>query len=247
MANFDDIKRKHFRFPAYSDDTGVKIQSERKYPSFSTDENWIMTEEDPSAKVYRNEKTEARSLRRSPKVSHEKAGQSIQQREELKRHKENLPDYAKKYQTEVTPTGKKRLFGDTGQSSFKVNERKAEPSPSNKSLKREYSGRSYFVPKYIPASMIPDEPAKDVSNQELLDSMKKDSYLMFDTEPTAFQDRKDSDPAVSKFKQPSSVAMSRSQYREQTKNEKKKTILDRSLKGLIEDESTENGAQGYFN
>lgn len=241
MAKFDEIKRKHFRFPAYSDDTGVKIQSGR--PAFSNDESWIITEESGTSSIYK-EKTEERSLRRSPRVSHEKAGQSIQQREELERHRKHLPDYSKKYEPEVTSTGKKKLFGEHAQSTFKVNEKQIEtPTPS---LKKEYSGRSYFVPKYIPASMIPDEPVQEVSNQELMDSMKKESYLTFDTEPAAYQERKDTDPAVRKFKQPQPVSMSRSQYKEAVKSNRKRSVLDRSLKGMIEEGENEVGANGYF-
>jgi len=246
MAKYEEIKRKHFRFPAYSDETGVKLESKRKDSSFSNDENWIITEENvqtpPSQRVVRDE---YRTLRRSPRSSQEKAGQSIQQREELKKHRQNLPDYTKRYQPEISSTGKKRLFGETAlQSTFKVQEKRSEPLPR----KNENISRSYFVPKYIPASMIPEDDSKEViDKQVLLSSMEKESYLLFDNEPAAFQERKDSDPVVSKFKQPrTALSMTRRQYRETSKKEKKRSVLDQSLEGLIKNETFESDSKGYF-
>lgn len=246
MAQYEEIKRKHFRFPAYSDEAGVKLESNREGSSFSNDESWIITEESGQAPTRREDKGEDRTLRRSHRVSQEKAGQSIKQREELKKHRKNLPDYTKRYRPEVTSTGKKHLFGEAApQSTFKVKEKRSEPvAPQRK--KGEFT-RSYFVPKYIPASMIPDEPTDKVEKQALESAMAKDSYLLFDTEPSAFQERKDTDPAVSKFKQPNSeVSMTRSQYRRTSKKEKKRSVLDQSLEGLIQDETFESESKGYF-
>ncbi len=51
--------------------------------------------------------------------------------------------------------------------------------------------RSYFVPKYVPASIIPDPRESKISEDHLIESMKKtdDSYLLFDTEPTPYQEK----------------------------------------------------------
>ena len=245
MANPEEIKRKHARFPAFSDDEGVKLKSKRTFGSFS-EENWILTEEAGDAFTHSTTE-ETRTLRRSPKASHEKAGQSIQQREELEKHRKNLPNYGQRYQPEITPTGKKRLFGDNANAgTFKVKEKRTEtPKPV---VEQPETKRNYFVPKYVPASMIPDEevPASKVSDSELFSSMAKDSYLLFDTAPAAYQERKDSDPAVRKFKQADKVEMTRSQYRENKKG-KKRSVINQSLDGLIKEGATEGSSNGYFN
>ncbi len=246
MADYTDIKRKHSRFPAYSDETGVKLPTEERTP-FS-EENWILTKEEERPLTQKKTPEENRSFRRSARNSQEKAGQSIQQREELKHHRENLPDYATKHEPEVKVSGKKRLFGDqkNQHQTIKVQNRPAKPA--NNSLKREYSGRSYFVPKYIPASSIPDKKDKEISDQELLRSMTKDSdqYLRFDSETSAFQQKKEGAPSVQKFhhqEKSEPVSMTRGQYKTSKKN--KSSVLDRSLKGVIE-ENNSLDSTSYF-
>lgn len=217
MAQYEEIKRKHARFPAYSDEAGVKLQPKNKRPTFKSDDNWILTEAAKHSHTVSVENNEERSLRRSPRVSQEKAGQSIRQRDELSRHRQNLPNYNKKYQPEVTPTGKKRLFGDTvAHSTYQVTEKRAE-TVTRPSINKETTEKSPFVPKYIPTSIIQDEYAPAISEEDLMNSMKKDEYLLFDTEPAAYQTRKDTDPAVRKFNSNSSVKMTRSQYRANSK------------------------------
>lgn len=242
MGNSDEIKRKHFRFPAYSDDTGVKIIREKERTPFSSQESWILTEEAETPFYTKREQLkDTKELRRSPRKSQSKAGQSIQQKEELKRHRTNLPDYTKRVTMEVTKTGKKQLFGETvSQASYLVKEKKAESIPS---VQREYSGRSYFVPKYIPASIISDEEQSLVSEAELIESMAKpkESYLLFDNELTPYQERKDHEPSVKKF--PSTEGLI---IEENPKKEKKRMSLNRSLDGLIAKEINDVTENNYF-
>ncbi|MHC5267998.1 hypothetical protein ACYSNO_02245 [Enterococcus sp. LJL98] len=242
MRNSDEIKRKHFRFPAYSDETGVKIQREQKKPLFSAHEPWILTEE-TGTPFYTKKETiqDTKELRRSTRTGQNKAGHSIQQREELKRHRTNLPDYTKRSKVEVTKTGKKQLFGETvSQASYLVKEKKSEVVPS---VKRAYSGRSYFVPKYIPASIIPDETQSTISEAELLDSMRKpqDSYLLFDSERTPYQERKDDEPSVKKF--PATTELLKES---EPKKSKKRMSLNRSLDGMIAKETNDVTEKNYF-
>lgn len=255
MGNFLEIKRKHYRFPAYSDEEGVKIQRENKRHLSKTDD-WILTkipDNHESNRGYQSSQSDYpevhnpdRTLRRSRKMTAEKQGHSVRQQEELKKHRENLPDYGKKQAPEPSLTGKTSLFGEEHRrSTYKVKTKPQEKMEST--VKREYSGRSYFVPKYIPASIIPDQKQSDVPEDELLQSMNKprESYLLFDTEPTAYQEKNDLDPSVRKFNH-SEVTMTRGQYRRTSKEEKKRSVLDRSLKGLIEDGEQELGRSGYF-
>ncbi len=61
--------------------------------------------------------------------------------------------------------------------------------------------RSYFVPKYVPASIIPDPRESKISEDHLIESMKKtdDSYLFFDTEPTPYQEKRNDEPSRTSF------------------------------------------------
>lgn len=249
MENNPNIKRKHFRFPAYDDEIGVKLESENRRVLFGSEEDFIT-----SAK---SGEVNERSVRRSQKMTNEKQGHSIQQKEELAKHKANLPDYNKPRKTEKTATGKQNLFGEQHKhvanlAKSRTSAHSAEPM---RSTKKNYSGRSYFVPKYIPASIIPDEPDSAIREDELIDSMKKteQSFLMFDTEPAAFQERTDEDPSVKKFNKPKSeVKITRKEFKKMDKptdeaTKKHRSILDRSLSGLIEEESTDLEKNGYFN
>ncbi|KAF1297717.1 hypothetical protein BAU15_13205 [Enterococcus sp. JM4C] len=248
MENNPNIKRKHFRFPAYDDESGVKLESENRRVLFGNEEDFITAAKSGEA--------DERGVRRSHKMTNEKQGHSIQQKEELAKHKANLPDYNKPRKTEITPTGKQKLFGEQHKHAAnltknRTSEHRSEPMRASK---KNYSGRSYFVPKYIPASIIPDEPTGTVQEDELLRSMKKSeqSFLMFDTEPAAFQERSDEDPSVKKFNKSGSpeVKINRKEYKKMDKPKggakKGHSILDRSLTGLIEEESTDLGKNSYF-
>ena len=71
MANYLDVKRKHFRFPAYDDTDGVKLQSEHR-PAFSKADDWILTEiKDP---VSHSHKEENQSLQRKVQSSQRDRG-----------------------------------------------------------------------------------------------------------------------------------------------------------------------------
>ncbi len=236
MIDNQNIKRKHARFPAFSDDTGVKITSSQKRKSFSDNDDWIIT--DLAEPPYYSKKTTEeplKELRRSSRVGAAKTGQSLEQKEELKRHRLNLPDYSKRETTfELTDTGKKQLFGEaTRQASYQVKEKKAETIPTPK---REFTTRTPFKPKYVPASLIPEEEKSLVSDSALLASMKKepDSYLLFDNEPAAYQEKKAQDPSVKKF------------HGNEVSTGKKRLVLDHSLDSLIETQQNEATEKTYF-
>ncbi len=238
MIDNQNIKRKHARFPAFSDDQGVKITSSKKRKPFSDDEDWIIT--NLSETPYYSKKTateQKKELRRSPRVAAAKTGQSIEQKEELKRHRLNLPDYSKRGTFELTDTGKRQLFGETTrQASYQVKEKKAETiAPPRK----DFSGRARFTPKYVPASIIPEEEKTTISENELMASMEKskESYMLFDHGMAAYQEKKEQDPSVRKF------------YGNEVSSaptEKKRTVLDHSLENLIETEQSATAEKSYF-
>ena len=98
------------------------------------------------------------------------------------------------------------------------------------------------MPKYIPASVLPDESDRKekVSSEELLSSLKKpqDSYLMFDQEVSAYQEKRNEDPTVKKFPA--------TEVAEEEPATKRKGILERGLQGLINDETVTPKNKGYF-
>ncbi|MBO0426793.1 hypothetical protein ABQE21_10305 [Enterococcus casseliflavus] len=247
VANYLDVKRKHFRFPAYDDTDGVKLQSEHR-PAFSKADDWILTEIKDT--VSHSHKEENQSLQRKVQSSQRDRGHNVRQKEELANHRANLPQYGKRPVKEQMPTGKTNFFGkDAKHSSYQVTS-KQERAEVASSPKKEYSGRSYFVPKYIPASIIPDEQKPEITSDDLMDAMakKQESYLLFDNEPAAYQVKEENDPTVKKFNRPQSVGMTRSEFRANNKknSDKKRSVLDRSLQGMIEDDQREDSANGYF-
>lgn len=249
MNNYNEIKRKNYRFPAYDDNEGVKLQREGKRNLFANDRSWLTpnatttsTNQGQEATVAKTaESKEERTLRRSRKETLDKQGLTIRQQTELQKHRDNLPDYSKKITAETDAVGRTSLFGKEPRKSSLRN-----PSPAKKtdeSLKREYSGRSYFVPKYIPASVIPDESNDNqgsISSDELLSSLKKtqDSYLVFDQEVSAYQEKRNEDPTVKKFPA--------TEVTDQEPATKRKGILERGLQGLIHDETVTPKNKGYF-
>lgn len=255
MNNYNEIKRKNYRFPAYDDQEGVKIQREGKRNLFANDRSWLTPNKTADYKAATSRQSvdktqpvgakvqpvtkeeDERTLRRSRKETLDKQGLTIRQQTELKKHRDNLPDYSKKIAPETDAVGRTSLFGKEPRTSSLRN---TSAQNTESTIKREYSGRSYFVPKYIPASVLPDEETGEkIGKEELLASLKKpqDSYLMFDQEPAAFQEKRNEEPSVKKFPT------------EEINEEpaKRKSILERGLQGLIQDEALSAKNKGYFN
>lgn len=259
MGKYTDINRKHYRFPAYDDNENVKIQKEKRN-LFAKDRSWLLTDEPedkgtafytpPKKSVLKNtQMQEERALRRSRKATAAKQGHTLAQQEELKKHRENLPDYSKKIKPETDLAGRTSLFGkDYKRSTYKV-KNKPQITPEESTMKRYSSGRSYFVPKYIPASLIPDEKKAAVEETELIDSLhkNKEQYLLFDHEPAAFQEKKGDDPTVEKFHHEKNSEKEDTTAKAAVNKEKKGKVLERDLKGLIEDGQSESRrSPSYF-
>lgn len=104
-----------------------------------------------------------------------------------------------------------------------------------------YQGRSYFVPKYVPASLIQDEVHEGPTDAEILASMKKpaESYLGFkqgeDAEPDVIAESLTPEVNVAKDVVPN------------VETPKKKTALDKSLGGILqEDQAQVTRRNRYF-
>ena len=247
MNDYTDIKRNHFRFPAFSDEDGVKLQDSTFRKPFSFEEDWILTDEDIDRKANRQNKVN--TSRRGNKTIAHKAGHSVKQMEELKKHRENLPTYSRHPKAEVTPTGKKNLFGSSHlHATYKVRNEKETPAIHAKPPKTDAFKKSVFEPTYVPASLIPDKK-EEVDQSELLNSMQKskDSYMLFDTEPAPYQvKQEENEPTVKKFKVPSATK-DRNNLPKATQEmiEKKKSVLG-SLDTMIEEGAKEKRNTKYF-
>ncbi|MGL4697421.1 hypothetical protein [Enterococcus larvae] len=236
MGNPAQVTRKHIRFPAYDDQVGVKISTGSRRNLFQNEP--LLTERGnitangyqefeptnaptPVATVAPTAPAAAPKTQTStvdPKQTHTK-----EQVEELKRHKLNLPDYSNNHSRVIEPQKKPNLFGNmhkTSKESFdaasfgkRTTGRKI--TSFNDSKKTE----SYFVPTYVPASVIPDEVPEmaEISDQDLLTAMKKDSksYLILDNEDVPFREKRTEDPSVQKFNVPNEepdIPLTRRQY-----------------------------------
>lgn len=225
MGNLNEIKRKHFRFPAYDDELGVKLVSENKRTLFQDDELAATNVSSNSVKdtttidplTFQYEMTSSQKQAVTPTMTH-----SQEQLDELARHKTNLPNYMMSHNKPGLPKKKTNLFGSLPKKSvYDEPGFRRSSSATSKMSARDYTydNRSYFVPKYIPASVIPDSAKPAVSEQALTEAMKKDqnSYLLFDEEPAAFQIKGNEDPTVKKFtipKENAEIPVTRRQYQQ---------------------------------
>lgn len=209
-------KRKHFRFPAYDDELGVKLPSENERILFQDElvKQPMSSRTVEAVQPAKQKKTEVTGDNNLTK----------EQQTQLERHRSNLPDYtAHNRESNVAPKKKQNLFGTNPSGGWTQTFKKKETTTTKSALTTRQipsHDSSYFVPKYIPASVIPEEVEAGpvFSEEELLQAMKKDqsSYLVMDNEPAAFQVKQDEDEAtVKKFNIPSEapeIPLTRRQY-----------------------------------
>ncbi|WYJ98744.1 hypothetical protein DOK67_0003073 [Enterococcus sp. DIV0212c] len=229
MENPTQIKRKHFRFPAYDDELGVKLISENKRTLFqdepvmtkTTSQTTPHTTQNHSAPVIDPITVQPVLSKQPAQTNNQHVTHSQEQMEELARHKSNLPNYMMTHNKPSTTKQKTNLFGNMPKRSSYGFGSQQMPNKNKAAFSKDftYDTRSYFVPKYIPASVIPEEKAPILTEHELAESMKKDqsSYLLFDDEPAAFQVKGNEDPTVKKFNIPTNtpeIPVTRRQYQQ---------------------------------
>ncbi|HBL2037569.1 TPA: hypothetical protein LP435_001718 [Enterococcus faecium] len=243
-----EIRRKHFRFPAYDDELGVKLTNDKKRVLFDGQED-LLTEQNQSPfeqmKEFHFTNTNTEKIRRKRRATN--GLKSAPRKENLEKHKGKLPDYTGHYQSEITSTGRKKLFGDSSRSVRQSETRtESKHTTRNASVDKKVRERSYFVPKYVPASIIPDPRESKISEDHLIESMKKtdDSYLLFDTEPTPYQEKRNGEPSVRTFNR--TKTLEETKQSEEKKSKKSHGILERSLQGLIDDQGNSLGENSYF-
>lgn len=227
-----EIKRKHFRFPAYDDHIGVKLKNENRRVLFDGQDD-LMTDTSDKPLFEQINEFHFEDYSKNEKNPHSTVNvrHASTQKANLAKHKQNLPDYRQSKKTQ-TKRNSQTNFGYTRHAS--PSEQRPTQEKTNKSrsvFNRSGRERSYFVPKYVPASIIPDPKKNKISEEELLASIKKEknAYLLFETENTPYDGKQ-------------GVKMN------QEKSSSKKThgVLDRSLEGLINDQGNSLKGNGYF-
>lgn len=233
-----EIRRKHFRFPAYDDVTGVKLPKKEKRVLFDGHDALLteITKEPMFEQIQEFHFADAgeKEQRKRRKVGHSKKATVV--KEDWEKYKEHLPDYTgHKAVGNTLPKTQNPSVSPTRRSNKGYTQKTTEKHRT----RRE---RSYFVPKYVPASIISEPKEQTIPDRELIQSMEKteDSYLLFDNEPVPYQEKKVDEPSVKPFhKAEKSVA-------EQSKKERSHGILERSLQGLIEDQGNSLDENSYF-
>lgn len=192
--------RKKSRFPAFDDESGVKL--------VQTNERVLFDGQDDLITSYRLEAKDIfeRPIQTTKRTRHINLDE--EPRRELDHHKANLPTY----HGDRKETKKVSLF------------EKRKPKEVIKTTFNTRKGRSAtpFAPKYVPSSLIPDEPADAVSPNELMRRMEKtrQSYILFAPENEQVK------PAVER------------------KNSRQR--LDRTLRGIMQEENSRIEDSKYF-
>lgn len=160
----DQFKNKRVRFPAYDDEQGVKLNTEKKRDFFGDDVDFLTD--------YRlDEKTVfEREIQRPNHNRRRRLNLEEEPKRDLERHKAKLPDYTP---VSAEPRRSRKLFQE-------------EPKPKIEkkavTLRSTEPVNTRFKPTYVPASLIPDEPADAIATRDLYNSMAKPSasYLLFE-------------------------------------------------------------------
>lgn len=236
-----EISRKHFRFPAYDDETGVKLEKNQRRVLFDGRDD-LLTETNgqplfEQMQEFHFAQNPAKEQRKRRNLN--QANKTVQ-KEDLVNRKGKLPDYRDYTNNQTMATQQSRA--KTGTSSQQTSQKHTVDRTSVTTRKKTVRERSYFVPKYVPASIIPDQKKRKISDDELVHAMKKskDSYLLFDNEPVPYQEKKVGEPSVKPFNKSEKETIS------QRKKEKNHGVLERSLQGLIEDQGNSLGENSYF-
>jgi hypothetical protein len=245
--------RKHFRFPAFNDFEGVKIKHQtnaevtplfvEKEPPKQPPLSVPTVEKEPEQLLRVKEKKDLaiptvnidkdKSFRRLHKASTDKGGQTIKQHDELSRHRSNLPIYDE--------------------------EERAIPGLDHAHRSNLFNGeKAAFARKKKDSPVSERASARTKTEQEkheLLASMTKpkDSFLLFDKEQPAFQAKNEADPTVHRFNGSEVKGLVEEELPAIEKTVKKahpaKTAgrLDRSLKGLLDEDSHGIENSKFFN
>ena len=228
-----EIKRKHFRFPAYDDHIGVKLKNENRRVLFDGQDD-LMTDTSDKPLFEQINEFHFEDYSKNEKNPHSTVNvrHASTQKANLAKHKQNLPDYRQSKKTQ-TKRNSQTNFGYTRHASPSEQRPTQEKTKTNHevySIVREENVLILYLSTYPLRSFLIRRKNK-ISEEELLASIKKEknAYLLFETENTPYDGKQ-------------GVKMN------QEKSSSKKThgVLDRSLEGLINDQGNSLKGNGYF-
>lgn len=216
MSNATQVKRKHFRFPAYSDELGVKLPISSEHVLFQDEP--LITDGPAFGLSPLSSKNVAEKKKNSSSMpiggNHPKKDQK---QEHLTKHKSDLPDYLGKNSfTTSEHFQKKSLFKD-------VRQKNQYNFPSSKIKQKDslYDEHPFFVPTYTPASLIQENEQEkaEMTNDTLMAAMKKEqsTYLLFEEAGNFNVKQHENESVVKKFNRTSKmpeISVTRRQYQQ---------------------------------
>lgn len=267
-------KRKNFRFPAFDDKEGVKLPKSNHRDLFSdefktpfSDNRSIAEETEATYEERFHQEAVSEPVMPEPYVP--------TKTEPLKREKR--PDFSYQgppMEDSVIEVKKPVFYSDHRASLEKklTREKKLDQRANSNAQPGKYKGRSYFVPKHIPASIVPEDVEPTFSKKEIIDRMKKPkaSYLILeDNEDRAFQYDEIEKRQISEFEvreEESNIPFTRREFKQLKKGSKndekvpaitrkkneqpdqmaKNNRLEKSLSGIMAEETSQSRASKYF-
>lgn len=269
MVDFID-KRKNYRFPAFDDDGGVKLPKTSGRVLFGDEFKTVFSDSisnpEPIKTSVPVEPTyEERYFTHEP----ERVAQVVTKEADFSYQGPPIKESVVEVKKPVFYSDHRASLEKKLQEEKKVDERSTSNAQPGK-----YKGRSYFVPKHIPSSIIPVEVSPSYSRQELLDRMKKpkSSYIVMEEETDrAFQYDEIEKKEISSFEvkdEKNDIPFTRREFKklkkeqvgvkednntpaftkkQQTeKNANKNSRLEKSLSGIMNDETTQSKSNKYF-
>lgn len=235
---------RNFRFPAFSDESGVKLPSSREQENFLAQDLPAITKKEILNTTTHEEKTlDEPPITQATDVvwDQERKSQPTQSRTHFPSTAQSKPVFSgeKVSKNAATSLPHKRQFplvknegglgGKEENFSSQANEKSAKVL-----FTKEVRKRSYFVPKYIPASLIEEEKTPVVSQEELLKSLEKknESYLLFSKNNLLAEENADG-IIPETLKKAAEEAP-----KDLAEEGKKRGVLEKSLKGIFEEEQT---------
>lgn len=271
MLEFAD-KRKNFRFPAFDDQEGVKLPKSNTRNLFGDEFDTLFSEPDSIAEVVEATYEE----RYHQEIEVEPYVPAKPQR----LNRENYPDFS--YQgppiEDHVVEVKKPVFYSDHRASLETKltrEKKVDPRSVTNAQPGKYKGRSYFVPKHIPASVAPVDVEPNYSKQEIIERMKKpkSSYLILDDDnDRTYQYDEIEKRDISEFEtreEEVKIPFTRREFKqlkkgtrksenealipaitrkkhEKTEGVNKNSRLEKSLSGIMEEETSQMRKSKYF-
>lgn len=221
--------KRNFRFPAFNDEAGVKLPLPRRdlfQKNLMTDRNVDLT---PVHEPH------ARRTPENPIVEDTIVPEDRPARRTMPVHAQTFEPAVKNANNTGAKTRKERYHGLPEKRTMPVGgphvkETFNKPEPASTSYQKpadRYQGRSYFVPKYVPASLIQEEEQHGITNDELMASLKKPraSYLNFTEEEEILAPIEEEKHNFVR------------DVPESDEHPKKKAALEKSLAGILQDEN----------